>query len=285
MPPTESDDREPVRVELHSHTIHSDGVLSPADLVRAAADAGLAALAITDHDTVAGVAAAREAGETGHVDVVGGIEFSARANDHDIHLLGLFIDEHDDELLEATERYRRIRHERARRMLGKLESLGAPVTMEAVERISGPGSIGRPHVADALVEAGHVPSANHAFRRYIGVGRPAYVRKPALDAADLIRRIHGAGGLAILAHPGSSRVPLSVVRRLADAELDGLEIEHPKHRRGDVKRLRGWARRLSLLTTSGSDYHGPGRGDTALGEYSVSGERFRRLRRESARYA
>lgn len=267
--------------ELHTHTVHSDGVLTPEQLVEAAVEAGLCALAVTDHDTLGAIPAARAAATDRDLELIAGIEFSSAWGDVDLHLLGLFVDETDPGIRRAAERYHEVRRERARNMLAALERLDVAVEMEAVERISGPGSIGRPHVAQALVEAGHVGDPDEAFARYIGVGRPGWVPKPGIDAGEVCDRVHAAGGIAVLAHPASSRVSTRVIEELAERGVDGVETRHPRHSRGQADHLERLARRLSLLTTSGSDYHGPGRGTTRLGEYPVSRQRLERLRQRS----
>jgi predicted metal-dependent phosphoesterase TrpH len=269
--------------ELHTHTTYSDGTLAPEQLVDQAAAAGLAALAITDHDIVTGVGPARRAAAGLALELVAGIEFSCNLDGREIHVLGLFIDENSAQLVEATERSRDFRRQRAAEIVERLHELDLPIELAAVEAVVGEGSIGRPHIAQALLDHGAVATLDEAFRRYIGVGRPAFTPKPTLGAEEVIGVVHRAGGVAILAHPASSRVREEEILQLAGLGLDGFEVIHPKHSTEASAWLRDLIQRTGLLPSGGSDYHGPGGGTTRLGEHAVSIDWLEALRAAAAR--
>jgi hypothetical protein len=253
------------RVDLHTHTTLSDGRLSPEELMALAADRGLAALAITDHDTLEALPRARAVRSP--VELVPGLEMSTSHEGQDLHMLGYFVDPEHAELRERLVQFRQDRIDRARRIVSRLRELGAPLDEERVWERAAQGVVGRPHVAGALIEAGHALDMDDAFRRFLALGAPAYVARPAFSPAEAIRLIHAAGGLSVLAHPGSS-VSESLVERLADAGLRGIEVWHPQHGFTTVRRLQGLARRLGLIETGGSDFHGSGR-NVDLGEVWV----------------
>ena len=256
-------------MDLHAHTVVSDGTLTPAQLVELAAARGLAALAVTDHDHVGGLAEARRAGERLGVEVVAGIELSVgHPAAGDVHLLGYLFDERDARLLASLEHFRAVRERRAVLIVERLRELGVEVTMEDVARAAPEaGSLGRPHVARALMAKGAAASVQEAFDRWLGEGRPAYVPKARLGAADAIRLLHDAGGVAVLAHPTTvpeaAREPL--VRELAALGLDGLEVQHSKHGAAERERYQALARELGLVPTGGSDFHGENKPDVELG--------------------
>ncbi|GJG88359.1 phosphatase [Gemmatimonadetes bacterium T265] len=242
-------------VDLHTHSTASDGVLAPAAVVEAAHAAGLAALALTDHDTVAGVAEARATGEQLGVAVVAGVELSAHLGADEIHLLALHLSDVDTIAGELA-RFRDDRVTRAVQMVARLNTLGVPVTMDDVLREAGPGAVGRPHVARAVVARGGALDVRDAFDRFLGDGRPAAVEKPRLDARDAIALAHAAGGIAVWAHPGSAG-RRDRVQPLVAAGLDGLEVLHPRHSAEDRLRLNALVEFFGLVTSGGSDWHGP----------------------------
>jgi len=263
------------RVDLHAHTIFSDGQLTPEALVELALERGLAAIAVTDHDSVAGIEPARRAA-AGRIEVVPGIEVSTSTDGLDLHVLGYFIDPADTRLATRLRRFRRERIERVRKIARRLEALGASVDVEEVLARAEPGVVGRPHVAAALIRAGHVKSVDDAFRRFLGMRADAYVPRPVFTPAEAISMIAEAGGVSVLAHPGAY-VPDGLVRELAGAGLDGVEIWHPQHGPALVKRYRALAAELDLIESGGSDYHGPGR-HTDLGGMRVPASALRRLK-------
>lgn len=254
------------RVDLHAHTLYSDGLLTPEAVVAHAVERSLAALAITDHDSVEGIEAARLAAGSA-LELVPGIEVSSSLDGQDLHILGYYIDPGDPELTEALARFREERLRRALSMVERLAALGAPVDFEDVIDLAGPGVVGRPHVAEALLRAGHVETADEAFRRFIGAHGEAFVPRPAFRPERAIALIHAAGGVSVLAHPGSSILDL-VIEQLAGGGLRGIEVWHPQHGAAAVRRFHALARRLGLLETGGSDYHGWPRG-AELGELPV----------------
>jgi predicted metal-dependent phosphoesterase TrpH len=253
-------------VDLHSHTIFSDGLLSPEDLMARAGQKGLVALAITDHDSVEALPRARAATPPG-VELVPGIEISAALDGVDLHLLGYYVDAEHRGLLERLVRFQVERRDRARAIVQRLATLGYPLDAEAVLAAAGPGVVGRPHVAAALVAAGHVADFDEAFKRFLGANGSAYVARPHFRPEEAIALIHGANGVAVLAHPGPMLTD-AVVRRLVAAGLRGVEVWHPLHGAATTRRYRDLARDLDLVETGGSDYHGQPRG-TDLGDIAV----------------
>jgi predicted metal-dependent phosphoesterase TrpH len=185
-------------------------------------------------------------------------------------MLGLFVDDANDELIKCTNQSCRFRRQRAVEIVERLNSLGIDVEFTAVESAAGCGSIGRPHIAQALVEHGATATIDEAFRRFIGIGRPAFVPKLTVGAEEVISVVHRAGGVAILAHPASSRVRPDEIGTLAELGLDGFELVHPKHTSNARKKLERLIDDMGLLPSGGSDFHGPGVGTTRLGEYAVS---------------
>jgi hypothetical protein len=254
------------RVDLHAHTIFSDGMFTPEAVVAHALDRSLAALAITDHDSVEGVERARVAAGSA-LEVVPGIEVSSMLDGTDLHILGYYLDPEDGPLLDALARFREERLRRAQSMVARLGELGVPVDFDEVLELAGPGVVGRPHVAEALLRAGHVESVEEAFRRFIGTRGEAFVLRPAFHPVRAIALIHAAGGVSVLAHPGAA-LPDLTVEQLAAAGLRGIEVWHPQHGAAAVRRYHTLAHRLGLLETGGSDYHGWPR-STELGELPV----------------
>ena len=266
-------------IDLHAHTTASDGQHPPEELVRLAQQAGVRQLAVTDHDTVAGIAAAQTAAKALGVEIIPGIELSANLNRREIHVLGHFIDPANPALANMSESLRAERRTRMEKMLAKLAAMGLPVTMAEVERLSGGENLGRPHLARALVERGWVAYVREAFDRFLGSGKPACVEREPLPAADAIALIHGAGGTATLAHPGVNKVERHELAALAKAGLDGIEALHTDHNPSVREKYLKFARELDLVPTSGSDFHGeavaPGR---HLGSADTGAENFAKLR-------
>lgn len=259
------------RVDLHAHTTTSDGTLTPTQLVRLAVENGLNALAITDHDHVGALDEARKAAHGHDLEIVTGIELSLVEDGVELHLLGYLFDEKNERLVATLDRLRAARQTRAARIVERLSDLGVDITLADVQAEVGEGattrSIGRPHVARALMTKGHVASVTEAFDRYLGDGRPAAVPKEKLGAADAIALLHDAGGLAVLAHavtiPAERREEM--VRRLAAHGLDGLEVAHSKHGPVERETLGTLAHSLGLVETGGSDFHGTNKPDVKLG--------------------
>ncbi|MFD3332510.1 PHP domain-containing protein [Streptomyces sp. NPDC058700] len=274
-----------MRIDLHTHSTASDGTDSPAELVRNAAAAGLDVVALTDHDTTRGHAEAIEALPEG-LTLVTGAELSCRMDGIGLHMLAYLFDPEEPALLAERELVRDDRVPRARAMVGKLRELGVPVTWEQVARIAGDGSVGRPHVAEALVELGVVPDVSGAFTpQWLADGGRAYVGKHELDPIEAIRLVKAAGGVTVFAHPLAVKrgqvLPEASIARLAEAGLDGIEVDHMDHDEATRARLRGLAKELGLLTTGSSDYHGS-RKTCRLGEYTTDPEIYGEITRRAA---
>ena len=263
------------RVDLHAHTVFSDGLLTPEQLVDLAIEKHLMAIAVTDHDSVEGIEYARKAA-AGRLEVVPGIEVSTSMDDLDLHILGYFLDYEQPGLLKRLALFRQERRDRVGAIVERLIELGAPVDLSAILTAAGPGVVGRPHVAAALMDAGHVHSMEDAFRMFLGARAKAFVPRPAFHPRDAIEMIEAAGGLSVLAHPGSY-VSDNVVEELRDAGLTGIEIWHPQHGTALVRRYRQLAARLDLIETGGSDFHGPHR-STGLGDMRVPVSALRLLK-------
>ena len=266
--------------DLHMHSTASDGTDAPAALAHLAAGAGLGAIALTDHDTTAGLEACAAACWARGIAFCPGIEISADRHAPELahpgpsvepgrgalHILGLFIRPDDPDLLAIARELVAARDERNPRIIAKLSDLGVRVTLEevqaaAAEQTQGHRIIGRPHIAQVMVRKGYAKTIEDAFSRYLGSGKPAYVRKDRLPPAEAIAAIHQAGGLAILAHPIQLRCAdgddlAYVLTRLKDAGLDGMEVLHCEHTPADAQRFAALARQLGLLASGGSDYHG-----------------------------
>jgi len=246
--------------DLHTHTKASDGMESPAANVRLAAAAGLAAVAVTDHDTVAGVEEALAEGKRLGIEVVPGVEISTLSGGQDIHVLGYFIRTDDPVFLERLERLRKTRDLRNELMLEKLRSLGVKITIEEVletrMREHRPDeTVGRPHIADVLMKKGYAASLEDAFAKYLGKQGAAYVNPPRISPEEAIQWIHEAGGAAVLAHPGLYKDD-PLVETLISSGLDGIEAYHSDHSPEEGEKYRALAERHGLIVTAGSDFHG-----------------------------
>ncbi|MCX5194553.1 PHP domain-containing protein [Streptomyces sp. NBC_00249] len=273
-----------MRIDLHAHSTASDGTDTPAELVRNAAAAGLDVVALTDHDTVGGYAEALAALPAG-LTLVTGAELSCRLDGVGMHLLAYLFDPEEPELSRERELVRDDRTPRAQAMVGKLRALGVDVTWEQVARIAGDGSVGRPHIATALVELGVVPTVSDAFTPdWLANGGRAYAEKHELDPFDAIRLVKAAGGVTVFAHPAAVKrgecVPESAIAALAAAGLDGIEVDHMDHDGATRDRLRGLAGDLGLLTTGSSDYHGS-RKTCRLGEHTTDPEIYGEITRRA----
>jgi 3',5'-nucleoside bisphosphate phosphatase len=245
-------------IDLHLHTTASDGRLAPSALVDRAWREGLRTIAVTDHDTVAGIAEARAAAASFGLRLVTGIEITAIVDGSDVHLLAYFVDDGNPRLaaLLAIQRERRV--ERVREMAARLADLGCPVDVQAILSVVDEHpdrSVGRPSVAQALVRAGHVPDVATAFQVWLGHGRPGWVPRSGPSPRQVIEAVSAAGGLVSLAHPVLARLD-AAIPGWVDEGLAALEVFHPEHGPEDVARYAGIARELDLLVTGGSDFHG-----------------------------
>ncbi|CAG7622784.1 PHP domain-containing protein [Paenibacillus allorhizosphaerae] len=246
--------------DLHSHTTASDGTQPPADNVKLAAAAGLSAVAITDHDTVAGLEEAIKAGREYGIKVVPGVEISTVYAGQDIHVLGYFIDWKDETFLSRLAELRRVRDRRNEMIIDKLQELGLDVTMDDViaslqASKKAEETVGRPHIADALVRKGYVANMAEAFDRYLAKGAAAYVNPPRIEPATAVKWIIDAGGTPVLAHPGLYDQD-DVIPKLKQAGLAGLEAYHSDHTPEQEVHYAALAESLGLTITAGSDFHG-----------------------------
>lgn len=244
-------------IDLHIHTSASDGRFSPAEIVSRSAAAGLAVIAITDHDTVDGIAPALQAARTfPSLRVIPGVEISTDIPAGQAHILGYFVDYTDHELQIALEKMRNSRWERARKMVARLEDLGCRIEWERVREIAGAASVGRPHIAQALMEKDYVESFKDAFTRYISQDGPAYVERDKMTPVQAAELILQAKGLPVLAHPLTVPDPEAMVIELKAAGLTGIEVYYKDYTRDDINRLLRLSDRYGLVNTGGTDYHG-----------------------------
>ncbi len=264
-------------IDLHTHTTASDGKCAPADLVARAAAGGVGVLAVTDHDTVAGCAAASAACAAAGIEFVAGIEMTAVLDEADVHILGYFFDLHSPALAEFLAVQRRRRLDRVRQMIGLLRPFGIDLDADAIVRPAlddGSRSVGRPWIARALVAAGHVASIGEAFDVWLSRGRPAFVPRFGAGPGEVVDRIHHAGGIASIAHPGllgrDDRIPAFVA-----AGLDAVEAYHSDHDAVLTARYLDLADRLGVPVSGGSDYHGDQwHGDGGPGSVRLPHDRF-----------
>jgi predicted metal-dependent phosphoesterase TrpH len=266
-------------VDLHTHSTASDGTQAPAELVAEARQRGLSVLALTDHDTTAGLAEAQAAGAAHRVTVVPGVEFSTDVASGEVHLLGYGIDPQEASFAAATAAFRASREDRATEMFARLRAIGIDVPPHLIPQPAPGASIGRPHVARALIAMGIVASVDEAFARYIGAGQPAYVPRFRLLPEDAVRLVVGAGGLAVLAHPQSAGDYERLLPGLIAAGLRGLEAYYGEYDDATRQELAATAARYDLLATGGSDYHGPNvREGRGLGSVPLATPVWERLR-------
>ncbi|TQR34008.1 PHP domain-containing protein [Brevibacillus brevis] len=243
--------------DLHTHTKASDGTCEPAENVRLAKEAGLTALAITDHDTVAGIPEAMEAARALGVEIIPGVEVSSVGKGQDIHVLGYFVPYEDPTFEERLFRLRETRHERNQLLIARLKELGIDISLEKVyRRKQGTDkNIGRPHIAEELMEMGVVSTIAEAFDKYLGKGGAAYVNPPRITPQEAITLIKEAGGVAVLAHPGLYDDD-ELVQELIVFGLDGIEVNHPDNDEVQKMRYSKWAAQYGMVVTGGSDFHG-----------------------------
>ncbi len=275
------------QVDLHAHTTASDGTLAPAQLVQRASRLGLKVLAITDHDTVAGIPEALAAGAIHGVEIIPGVEINTDVPGAEVHVLGYFVDHRHEELNERLALIREGRVGRAKRMAEVLTGMGAPIRFERILEIAGEGSVGRPHVAQALVEAGHVSSYGQAFDQYIGRNSPAYVEREKFTPAEACALICRAGGLPVFAHPvffdryGKIKERFDesgLLPEMISQGLAGIEVYYNGYDAITIEQLLGVARRHHLIVTGGTDFHGVRPGESDLGGVYVPMKAVRRLK-------
>ncbi len=271
-------------IDLHLHSTASDGTTPPEAVVTAARAAGVMAIALTDHDTVEGIAGARLAAEGAGIELVPGVELSAYEGDDEVHLLGLHL-EQVQVMGDSLGVFRFARRERAEEIVRKLNALGVRITFDDVLTVAKDAAIGRPHVARALVENGWAMDLRDAFDRYLGAGRPAYLDKRRIGIPEAIELVHRCGGIAVLAHPGPDG-SMARISALAGMGLDGVEVIHPSHSAEDRARLLALCHHFGLVPSGGSDSHGATDGSRVVGSMKVPGEwlDLQRARAESVRH-
>ncbi len=245
------------KVDLHIHSTASDGRFSPEEIVRKAAGRGLTVMALADHDSVDGITAAQSAAKAfPQLTFIPGVEISTDIAEGEVHVLGYFIDPASGDLKAALEGFRNSRLGRAQGMIQKLAGLGIHIEWERVKEIAGPGSVGRPHIAQAMLEKGYIASIKEAFVKYIGRNGPAYVEREKLEPVEAARLILRTNGLPVLAHPFTVSNVEAMVAGLKAGGLVGIEAYYGQYTADEIKSLVGLAERFGLLTTGGSDYHG-----------------------------
>ena len=269
-----------MRLDLHIHSTASDGALPPTEVLALCQASRLDVIALADHDTMAGVRRLNQVGIKGAIQVIPGIEVSSTLEQRELHFLGFFVDPESEIIRRHEGRAVRLREKRMRGMIQRLEDQGIEVSMAAVNDAAGPDrtALSRPHLARALAKAGHVTSVPEAFDRYIGDRHPAFLPTDLLSPDEAIQLILDAGGIPVWAHPPEDRVE-SLLPRLVRAGLRGLEVYRPRHSARYTLRLEGLCKSWKLLTSGGSDWHGPDRGSN-LGDFFVTAEEISALLEE-----
>ena len=257
------------KIDLHSHTNYSDGFNSPKELIDKAIEKGIEVLGISDHDNLAGIEEATEYGKKVGVEIIPGVEISSDIMDREIHILGYFVELGNAELERYLEFFRAERLKRADRIVKKLNILGLSLKLDDVLKIARNSAVGRPHIAQAMVEGGFIGSYYEAFNKYIGNGCIAYEKKVHVSPRSAFKIISDAGGLSFIAHPGI--MPENILKELIEDGVDGIEVIHPSHTAQLVKFYRGIVNEYFLLESGGSDYHGGKREDEKnLGKFYVN---------------
>ena len=245
------------QVDLHIHSTASDGKLNPADIGRKSAERGLTVSALTDHDSVDGITSALAAAESfPQLKVIPGVEISTDVPNGEIHVLGYFLDYTDHKLKTTLERMRHSRRERAHGMVNKLGKLGIQIEWQRVQELAGSGSIGRPHIAQAMLEKGYIASIKEAFTKYISRDGPAYVEREKMTPKEAVELLLQSHGLPVLAHPLTINEPEKMVISLKEAGLVGIEVYYDSCTNEEISKLVSLANRYNLIATGGSDYHG-----------------------------
>jgi predicted metal-dependent phosphoesterase TrpH len=259
-----------VKADLHTHTYYSDGKLSPEELIIKAKENGISYLSVTDHDSVEAIEESILLGKKYGVEIIPGVEISSEHDGREVHILGYFIDYKNPELLDFLSSFRVHRLKRAEKIIERLNSMNVQISInDVLSKAKGNASIGRPHIAFALLEANIVNNYYEAFFKFIGDNKPAYVKKPNISAKDAVKLISKTGGLSFIAHPGKS-LRDNVMVELIEQGFDGIEIVHPSHSKDDTGYFQDMAGQYFLLESGGSDFHG-GRmnDDSILGNYYV----------------
>ncbi len=268
--------------DLHIHSKYSDSTNIVEDIVTIAREKNLRAISITDHDTVAGVGKAMELTENTSLEIIPGIEFSSKWEESSVHLLGYFIDYHQSDLIDYLKLCKERRLKRAELMIAELQALGFDVSMDMLFSIAEGGVLGRPHIAECVMNVSDYESMHEVFRDLLVEGKPAYVPKPTFDAAEIIALIHSAGGICSIAHPKTVRND-GIIPRLVRLGLDAIEVVHSSHSLRDVEKYSAMADEYDLVVSGGSDSHGKRLGREVIGRFTISMEQVERLRKRAGR--
>ncbi|HJY64519.1 MAG TPA: PHP domain-containing protein [Ignavibacteria bacterium] len=267
---------ENIKVDLHLHTYYSDGIYSPEELISKAKNAGLSVISITDHDNVDAINEAVPIAKESGLEIIPGVEISAEHNGKETHILAYYIDHNNEELLEYLRNFRKERMIRARKIVNRLNELNIQVTFdEVLSHVKGNASIGRPHIAMAMVDGKYVDNYYDAFNKYLGDDKPAYVKKPNISVYDAVRFINKCGGLSFVAHPGKMLRNNNNIYEIIEAGIDGIEIIHPSHTEYDIAFYQDLASQYFLLESGGSDFHGGRINEVSiLGRYFISEQKI-----------
>jgi 3',5'-nucleoside bisphosphate phosphatase len=271
-----------MHADLHLHTRFSDGTYTPEELAHRAKEVGLAAIALTDHDTVEGCDLMTSACKRAGLEFIPGCELTAEFDHHELHLLAYFVDTRNSRLLSQMKVFQEVRQNRIREMASHLNRIGIPLQADAVFALANCRSPGRPHVGRALVQGGFCKSMDEAFERFLKKNRPAWVPKCKISALEAIELAHQAGGLAVMAHPGLNHAD-GIIPDLVAAGLDGIECFHTKHSPPAAEHYLRIAARYDLLVTGGSDCHGMSKGKPLIGTVRLPYEHVQRLKAAAAR--
>jgi len=247
------------KIDLHIHTTYSDGAFSPFEIIRMAAKKNIRTISITDHDSINAIEGAIMFGKELGITVIPGLEISTDIEDREVHILGYFIDHNSNELQKYLSFFRDERLHRAKRIVKKLNILGLEITIEDILSKAKHSAVGRPHIANALLEKGICKNYFEAFDKYIGDFAPAYEKKIHVSPLSALKLISDAGGLSFVAHPG--KMPEEILKKLIDFGIDGIEVIHPSHNGDMVKYYRGIVNQYCLLESGGSDFHGGKKND------------------------
>ena len=271
--------------DLHVHTHLSDGTFSPEKVVAYSEEKGLDAIAITDHDCCDGITPAINSADS--LEIIPGVELTAEMDEREVHILGYFIDWQKGPFVKRLKEFSKVREERAIKILKKLKAYGVTASGQELFELSGPGSVGRLHIAQLLVKKGAVRSIPEAFEKYIGNDRPCYVKKFKLSPKEAVDIIKKAGGIAILAHPKTlcrNNSPLEeTITPLLKEGIQGIEVYYPEHTAEDEKKLKALAEKYNLFITGGSDCHGLGKGDVLIGKVRIPYELVERMKEYAGR--
>ena len=266
--------------DLHVHTFYSDSTSSPEEVISCAKDRGLAAIAICDHDSIEGIEPSLKFGRAMNVEVIPSVELTVEKEDAEIHLLGYFIDWKDASLCSKLKEMQKMRIERVREMIRKLHDAGVKVESEEVFRLAGRGTVGRLHLAQAIIKAGTVKSFREVFEKYIGFRKPCYISSARFSPRETIEMVLKAGGVPVLAHPAIMGKD-EYIPELIEYGLKGIEVYHTDHKNNAVRHYEELAKKYNLLMTGGSDCHGLGKGRVMLGEIRVSYDLVELLKKAS----